>query len=159
MVSNSSNINPHPNSSLQTKRSEDLGSSVITKNFSSKKFPFQEALSILDHSGKRLYSDHFEFHQMENYYSLLHSVDWPLNDERKKNRVLQNYSAKACFSPDAIGGVCFCLPNRSIFFHQDLQPGARSLDFFAGSPLRYFLHQGRKYKPVRLEDLKVICYE
>ncbi len=34
--------------------------------FHSEKFPFLEALSILEHSGKRLYGDHFQIHEEDH---------------------------------------------------------------------------------------------
>ncbi len=54
------------NTSSRTQRSEDPGSPVVTGNFSSEKFPFSEALSILEHSGKRLYGDHFQIHEEDH---------------------------------------------------------------------------------------------
>lgn len=115
-------------------------------NYHSNTLPFSECLSVLEHSGKRLYGKHFRIIEEDHPVIFKHlNIDgWPLNNEREKNWVLEYQNAKACLSPDAIGMSLLLRALTTQFFSS----GFIGLDFFA-----YFLHQGRKYEPVRLEDI------
>lgn len=49
-------------------------------NFDSQIFPFTECLSILEHSGKRLYGDHFRIHE-EDYHVIFKLLVYFMRDE------------------------------------------------------------------------------
>ncbi len=77
-------------SSSRTQRSEDSGSSPIGNayegNFSSEKFPFSECLSILEHSGKRLYGDHFRIIE-EDHEVIFKLLVYFLRDQENADRL------------------------------------------------------------------------
>lgn len=73
-------------SSSRTQRSEDPGSPAYAGNFSSEKFPFPECLSILEHSGKRLYGKHFQIIE-EDHEVIFKLLVYFLRDQENADRL------------------------------------------------------------------------
>lgn len=74
------------NTSSRTQRSEDPGSPSSAETCHSEKFPFPEALSILEHSGKRLYGDHFQIHE-EDHLVIFKLLVYFLRDSENASRL------------------------------------------------------------------------